>query len=271
MIHPFISDILDIPQFASKIQRVPLNYWDFPVAALTFCESLSFSKPIWINDCLYRQAGKKGNTLVTYADPKYIVNCKSLNFTDARILRLTPPIHQRGPVEYRIGEEYLKKIASNKYNSATVRNLHRKGASLFSLEASPHKPTDVLEVFTKWRTEALTRHFMVFVGHYLRWLKYSLSGNDSTVQLRVAYDAAGTPLGLFGWEYFRGMACVTVAKTAPAHNSLPTWLWLAGIQAIFENAPYVIDQVFCGSTADQLKTALEFTPYPSWEIKRGIS
>ena len=46
--------LLDTEKFKKVIPYPPRNYWDFPVVCMTFCESLSYSRPVWFHDCLFR-------------------------------------------------------------------------------------------------------------------------------------------------------------------------------------------------------------------------
>ncbi len=110
-------------------------------------------------------------------------------------------------------------------------------------------------VFRDWAAWAGGRHFMVFRGHYLRWLEdYFECRSDRTHLVGVVQEAGIT--GIFGWETWRGFAQVTIAKHTPALSGRE--LWVAGLQAI-GSMP-----TLCGSTADVLKEQLGLEPHPSW-------
>ena len=262
-----LNDYLNRDLFEKTILREPLNYWDFPIAALTFCESLSFSMPCWKDGCLYRHAGKKGDTLVTYSSVDNLPRrAKTLNYMDAHVKDCAEV--KKGPTEYRIGPEWLEKVPGQQFHSATVRTALRKGGRLFDW-TNDFTETESAQLFREWVESAKKRHFMVFKGHYLRWLKYYFNGLDSSLRMGGVRDKnTGKLVGMFGWEYFRCHACITIAKILPVHNSTAVYTWTRGLQECIQGAPEPLKSVFCGSTADFLKQSIELTPMPSWEMKK---
>lgn len=268
--------LLDTEKFKQTIPYPPRNYWDFPVVSLTFCESLSYSRPVWFHDCLFRDAGKKGLTLVSYKDGASIQAAladsslkiqKSMVYMDPELPQAVKVHGSKTLRNYWVGREYLEKIENNHFHAQSIRNGRNKGRKLFNI--SPLQATEwplAVDVFNRWREDAAKRHFMVTVGHYLRWMNFARSDKIAgTHMLLVKCSEGGLAVGLSGYEVYGDYACIVIMKTAPAHNSLPAYIWLHTIDYILKNHPNV-NKIFCGDTADGLKTRLELNHAEYWRI-----
>ena len=268
--------LLDTEKFKQVIPYPPRNYWDFPVVSMTFCESLSYSRPVWFHDCLFRDAGKNGLHLVSYKDGEAVQTAltdSSLNIRKSMVY-MDPDLPQSVKVygsktlrNYWVAREYLDKIEGNHFHDQSIRNGRNKGRKLFHISAFQHSEWPVVvDVFNRWREDAAKRHFMVTVGHYLRWMDFARTDKtDGTRMLLVKRNDDESAVGLSGYEIYGDYACIVLMKTAPAHNSLPAYIWLHTIEYILKNHPNVI-KIFCGDTADGLKTRLELNAADYWRI-----
>lgn len=75
--------LLDTEKFKQTIPYPPRNYWDFPVVGLTFCESLSYSRPVWFHDCLFRGRRKALSLALRNLEAR-IENCGVVPWDKAR-------------------------------------------------------------------------------------------------------------------------------------------------------------------------------------------
>jgi hypothetical protein len=236
-----------------------MGYWDFPICREAFATGQKDSRPHIEGGCFYRLRGRTRNswTLLTFDS---IVEAeeqlrfrrrrgdriKALNYTS-----LAPRDHVRGPTEWWAPRGHAT-IADRDDKGA--RELRRAVASAEVTREPPRE--DALRVFEEWTQWARTRHFMVFTGHYRRWLDihYEVPAATSLVGIIIA----GRLEGIFGFERLGDLAQVTIAK----HTSrCPVRaLWGLGLESIGDTP------TLCGSTADVLKEDMGLEPMTSWSF-----
>ena len=127
------------------------------------------------------------------------------------------------------------------------------------LEILPPSEKDVRSVFDGWAEWAGSRHFMVFKGHYLSWIRAHFSGGRDTRLL--GFYREGKPIGVLGYETYNGTRVVVLAKHLPELK--PNVLWAKGLLDAGDGV------VLCGSTADDFKSRFGMYQRESWTFKLG--
>ena len=184
---------------------------------------------------------------------------KSLTFT--KPTRFDLPTAKAAP-DYRVAGDFDTELRGrSKKTQQTMRRLCRDAEISF---ATPFDKPTVMNIFNTWCAWATTRHFMVFKGHYRRWLDlYFEPGRPQNVFLYII-DKGGYPAAIFGGEYDPATkeAQVHIAKHTPDIDGKA--MWIEGLwQLQLQWSPSVIH---CGSTADRLKLDLGMEPHPAWAL-----
>ena len=248
----------------------PRSYFDFPVCRAAFAAGQSDARPEVMGECYYRRRGRNHvhMTLLSFADPYVALGqLKQLSGDGARVqsVNFTYPVPEharvkKGPTEYWMADKFnLARLKTTGKSGQPIRAALKEGD--VTVDDDPPMP-EVLRLFNDWAAWAKTRHFMVFTGHYLAWLKmhHAASGFETPAPTRlIGVRRGGQLVGIFGWEILDGFACVTVAKHVRGLSGRR--LWIEGLTAIGQG------QVFCGSTADDLKIDLGLEPRSSWQFK----
>lgn len=118
-------------------------------------------------------------------------------------------------------------------------------------------------IFDGWLEWAAGRHFMVFKGHYRKWLDlYTTTPSPQSFLFVLTRESR--PIGLFGGELdaVTKEAQITIAKHLPELDGKA--LWTVGLREVLERWRPTL--VHCGSTADVLKTHLGFEALPSFVV-----
>lgn len=250
-----------------------MQYFDFPRSRLAFCEGQSDARPFEWGKYLFRKRGRNkfSYTLVSFhiddiigypscfahdkmevlKDQGYKVN--SVNFTEG--ITGTESWVKKGPVEF-----YVNQVPDLSHHSKKTQARIRNYMNREIIIRDPSQP-EAMKIFQEWVEWADTRHFMVFKGHYRRWLEMYFDYQGPCTL--IGYYQGGMLVGIMGWEVCGKEAQITIAK----HNRdlRPEVLWLRGLQEIFHHNPG-LKKVHCGSTADQLKRKLGMKESPSWVI-----
>lgn len=243
-----------------------LCYYDFPLCHDAFAEGQSDSRPFLDRGCFWRVRGRKSlsYTLIAFEDASEAwrqlqekvssgLKVQTLNYTYS--LPSDIPTEQ-GPTEYWV-EDFSRMRRKDGEPATKLRK-----AWLDGLEVRPPTEGDAAEVFRGWAAWAGDRHFLVFKGHYLRWLKMHFSGIGPSKL--IGFYKGGRPVGIFGYEEYNGTKAVVVAKHLPELK--PNVLWVYGLRDAGDGL------VLCGSTADMLKSRLGMYPRESWTFKKeGLS
>lgn len=168
----------------------------------------------------------------------------------------------KGPTEYLVqGTFDTQYLNRSKKTRETIRRSCR-GITIRPVLRTLDDEEKVTTVFYQWLSWASTRHFMVFKGHYKEWLRRWFERPcPSPASFLFILEKDGTPLGIFGGEYYLGEAQITIAKHAPELSAKA--LWTLGLREVLGTYP-LASWIHCGSTADTLKTSLGFQAFPSW-------
>lgn len=147
-----------------------------------------------------------------------------------------------------IVEDYDSMLARS---GATAQGLRRATKGGKAVEVPYQRAFDIFQEWVQW---AGGRHYMVFKGHYLQWLKMYYDNPANTHLVGIETD--GEIEGIFGWESLNGVHQVTLAKHTPRLRGKV--MWAVGLKQIG------VGRILCGSTADDLKKQLGMTPIDSW-------
>jgi hypothetical protein len=233
------------------------NYFDFPRCREAFALGQKDARPVTFGSCYYRLRGRTRShfTLLSFDSPLEAweqlghlkakgARVQGVNFTSPQ-----PPLPvAKGPTEW-ISTDFPKQFeeATGRHGKR-LRRLHRQVSI-----GIPSKE-EALHVFKQWEAWAKGRHFMVFKGHYLKWIEmfYENPGNCHLISVFTG----GKIEGIFGWEETDDLCQVTIAKHSAALEGKA--LWVAGLLTIGSR------KVLCGSTADKLKKELGLERIESW-------
>lgn len=238
------------------------SYYDFPRCRAAFARGQKDARPCELGLCHYRLRGRTRDhfTLLSFDTPgEAWLQMKMLKRRGARVQVLAytypqpPALPTRSVATEWWTPDYAAILAgSGKRASELRRALRHTWAT--------HRPSrdEVTLVFDEWKAWAGGRHFMVFKGHYERWL-YDHFADRGPTHLIGVYSGTRVE-GIFGWETMehkgRTVACVVIAKHTPRLRGRE--LWVQGLNQIGSIPSH------CGSTADDLKAQLGLTPMEAW-------
>lgn len=240
-----------------------LGYYDFPLCREAFCSGQKDARPEVVEGCHFRLRGRNYNqwTLLTFDTAEHGLallldfrtrgdKVQSLNYT-APSESLRPSQVRRGPLEW-VSVDFPSLPRGTGKRAQMLRRALRSCSI-----ADEVTSLATLKVFQEWLAWAKQRHFMVFTGHYLKWLEL-WRRNPERARL-IGVEIGGKLEGIFGYEEHCGIYQVTIAKHTP--RLPPKSLWAAGLSHIGKAT------VICGSTADDLKHQLGLTSRSSWMFK----
>ena len=242
-----------------------MNYWDFPRCREAFARGQKDARPEEHDGCYYRRRGRttKHYTLLSFEDPlkawKQLwqfrqdgARIQCVNYTSPNVEKCAATMGEyikKGPIEWEVESFPTMVEQATGPHAKRLRQLQRD----ITVDYFPGSNA-AFEVFKIWEQWARGRHFMVFKGHYLKWLEmyFDERGNCNL----VGVVKKGKLEGIFGWETCGDLVQITIAKHTSDLQGKE--LWVAGLKAIGNK------KVLCGSTADKLKSELGLTPKESW-------
>jgi hypothetical protein len=175
-------------------------------------------------------------------------------------VNFTSPEPQRAPTKRGITEwvskdfpvTFAAQLQGSGRPAKRLRRLARAVDAFITVgEVDLPNALNILDTWVEW---AAARHFMVFKGHYRKWIEMYFEAPENCHLIGVR--KAGRLVGVFGWEDKGKLSQVMIAKhTAELEGKE---LWIAGMRAIGSRP------VLCGSTADSMKHQLGLQPRASW-------
>ncbi len=265
-----------------------LSYFDFPFSQRAFCESRGATSHMYTNQGVhFRHYGRniRELTLVGWEPGAPVravleeelgtdAKLKTVNFIDPEVdgserhLPLLP-----GPREWFMPPGWEPGAGSSKKHRYNLRRACR-GLKVNTIGTyQPDMKGVVDDIFEGWLRWADGRHFMVFKGHYRRWLdEFLCTANPRCFLVIIEHEERG-PVGMFGGEVHPMLpeAQITIAKHKPELDGKAMWvLGLEALRSHLDRLCLMPHLVHCGSTADQLKQIIGLTPLPSWkpDLKR---
>lgn len=255
--------------------NAPTDYFDFPFSLGAFALSLSSSELFVYKSAMFRKRNLH-LTLITYfctgeelafsikmlAASGYKI--KSLNFANKDMTGLVKKKYQP---EYWIDKNWdfqavlagMKKRKS-RYKRKRELDLCEKK---YSIEEAPEEK-EAFELFDEWVEGAKPRHFMVIKGHYKKYIEMIYStGYPSAKLISFRNNSTGELFGLAGYEVFKGSAQITLMKHKFGDANFPLFFWVKTLETILSEQ---VEKVFCGTTADELKTRLKFNKQDSFKV-----
>jgi hypothetical protein len=242
-----------------------IGYYDFPRCREAFARGQSDARPEVRGGCYYRRRGRTHShyTLLSFLDPYEAWDqLREYAREGARVgaVNFTSPEPQRAPTKRGITEwvskdfpvTFATQLEENGRSAQQLRRIARAVDAFITVEQV--SLPEALSIFDTWVQWAGARHFMVFKGHYRKWIEMYYEAPDSCHLIGV--EKAGRLVGIFGWEDQGELSQVTIAKHTPELKGKE--LWIAGMKAIGSR------QVLCGSTADYMKLQLGLQPRESW-------
>lgn len=252
--------------YLPKRSGLDLNYYDFPLCHDAFATGQSDARPLLEKGCFWRVRGRKSlsYTLIAFDDAaeawkqlqeKISSGAKvgTLNYTYERPKDIPT---QNGPTEFFV-EKFSTILKNDGYPASKLRNAWVEG-----LETREPTEAEAQTIFDGWVEWAGDRHFMVFKGHYLSWMRLHYTGAGSSKL--IGFFREGKPVGMIGYEEYNGVKAVILAKHLSELK--PNVLWALGLRDAGEGL------VLCGSTADTFKSRFGMSQRESWTFKKaGLS
>lgn len=235
------------------------SYYDFASNREAFAMGQSDARPYIEGGCYWRLRGRTvfKYTLLAFNDPEEAweqLKAKATEGHGVQVTNYTTPRPEGIPTKPSHAEFWVDGISSMMRKGKPITKLRQVWVE--GLETRPLvDPAEAEVIFNAWVEWAKTRHFMVFKGHYQKWLERHFNGETSGTRL-LGYYRDGQPLGMFGTETVDGVSVVVVAKHFESLH--PNVLWIRGLQDLGEG------RVLCGSTADTLKSRMGMNQSESW-------
>lgn len=253
----------------SSLVGEPKDYFDFPSSILAFSHSLKGSYLKIHKGCIFRAYGKS-LTLIYFKDSENLrlairelrklgFSFKSLNFVKKDLKGLK--LRYYGKEFYVYGNWELDLGTGKRRNR--LGYILRRGERNYFLENDLNKK-ELLALFDKWYIKAKERHFMVIKGHYLEYIRQYFIDKNNVFIFGFRDKFSGELYGMVGYEIFGGKAQLTLMKHVLNDNYFSKYFWTKSLKRIQER--HNISKIFCGSTADSLKSDLGFNFDKSYKI-----
>lgn len=255
----------------------PIDYFDFPFSMYSFGKSLKssklVSKKVESGYIFFREYGKT-LTLVNYTcNPydlkKYIERVKKIGKKVKCLNFVNKPMDGFEKIsygkEYYVEGDYDFDFGWMKSKSRSkLRNKLRNSEKSYYVDYD-FSYEEFKELFDKWFNAAQERHFMVVKGHYLAYAKlYFETDFDYVHMLGIRKKENNELYAVSGFEVFNSKVQMTVMKHQIGDNYFPKWFWITVLKEIFKFNP---EKVFCGTTADALKSELGMKFEKSYKLK----
>lgn len=279
----FFTDLNELAPVTSPplFTQTPTDYFDFWNSLSAFGRSLGSSELVEYQGAYFRQRNKI-LTLCSYSCPgeelrdilsklqakQYKI--KTLNFVHKDFSKLDIKFYKHEfyiqGTQFTI-EEALSKAKNSSKTNQKIRRGYRTVENLYVLDTSPPKD-QCLHVFWKWVKYAKKRLFMVVTGHYLKYLELAYVPGTGIHILGFRRKDTGELCGIAGWEYSQNNnAQITLMKHLELENGFPKFFWIKTIDTIMRQrhnpGPSL---VFCGTTADELKTRIGLDSWKSYKL-----
>jgi len=253
----------------------PKSYFDFPSSLFSYCRSIKGSKIsiIKLDDGIIVGRERPSSYSIAYFDCSisnlfkfinYKKDIKKISSIDFTYLDLPMDKFCKYDKNYFAFSGYSF-INNNDLSSKGLYNLKREyriGNDRYTLDFNPNKQ-EMINVFNIWKEGAALRHFMVFKGHYLKYIEDYFNGIFNNVHI-IGFRKDGELFGFSGYEIFDNMAQITLMKHKFEDNSYPSFAWIKTLETILSKD---VDVVFCSSTANKLKSRIGLTCYNSYKLK----
>jgi hypothetical protein len=266
----------DLGDNIKELQKIlpaePSEYFQFPYSLEAYCSSLSHSR------LLIKKVGS-GHIITRDTRLKSTLACftctaeEMLDYFQGEIKKLSSLnfINYSGAKKFYGKEFFVEKgydlnsilsqfTGKHKYNIKREYNISNNKYKI----ATNLTQTEVLGVFNAWIEFAKKRHFMVFKGHYLQYIKNYFKSNDTGIKLFGLRNKNNELVSVCGWEERGGRAQITLMKLIELDYSFSTFFWIKSLETIFEMSS--VDFVFCGSTADKLKERIGMKSKRSFKV-----
>lgn len=250
------------------------DYFDFPSTVIAFSKSMKTSNLFVYSDYIFFRKYGKTLTLITYfcssqklfsVLKKYsklgykikVLNCVNKDMGIFKKNSYGKEFWIDKSYDFKLG--FLKSRTKRKMRNKLLRSSEKYYVDYnFSFD-------EFLDLFDKWFDKAKERHFMVVKGHYISYVRLFFSGVLKNVKL-IGYRTKkdNSLYAVSGYEVWNGNAQITVMKHIIGDNNFSKYFWLKTLEIIMENG---VDKIFCGSTADGLKSQLGMNFYKSYKIK----
>ncbi len=244
------------------------QYYSFPRCREAFATGQKDARPHRIGSLYYRLRGRNkfAYTLLSFGDPEEAWDdMERLKGEGAKVRAVefsgVPPDSvptKPGDTEFYATGGAGQVLADR---SGKMRRKLRRIIRQFDAEIVIDPPrADAFEAFDRWVEWAAGRHFMVFKGHYSRWLEMyyeqTLMGAVDGACFLIGFYVDGECVGIFGGEQCGDWSQIVITKHTEALNARA--VWYEGLK----RTP--TELVHCGSTADDLKRDLGLHETPSW-------
>lgn len=257
------------------------EYWDFPRSIQAFGESMPTARLVEIGGCLFRRAGRNKFkfTLVRFGDPmKAVEVIRHLLDDGHKVSSLNFSRNDAGSAPSRFygldfslsrGGAILAEFDALPKNWRYILRTHDKDIQMVNGAATFALQDEIWGLFEDWRKWAQERHFMVFIGHYKRWLELYFQDRGPCDMIVYVDGVNGSVVGVSGWEVDGDAAQIVLMKHVHRPRDFAQYIWMDSLREIFSINPSV-REVFCGTTADALKQKMRLESRKSWvfDIKK---
>lgn len=241
-----------------------LGYYDYKHNQQSFCHGQKDARILVVNGSIWRLRGRNvlSATLVHFLDHDDAWDAAvGMKRQGTKVSSLTWSLQKPEGIPILPGPtEWDLKTPQETWATGERGRLHRKALRDYQIVTVTLE--EALEVFNDWVSWASERHFMVFKGHYHRWIvdHFSAQGVFETSLVGIAKD--GKLLAVFGAEKHPTDDEWNVVVAKHRKEIKGRDMWYRGISAICPSTKLVR----LSSTADQLKMQLGADAVPSWKF-----
>lgn len=255
-----------------------LSYFDFPFSQRSFCYGQSDAIMVHKGGAIFRRRAIRKYTLVGLIKPlepltglREVIRemladgneLSSVTFYN-QVADLPMKKYQKVKGEYWVDGNFdvMFKNRSGKMRGEVNRQCSKYTIRELGLEFKD----SAIQVFNQWATWAQTRHFMVFKGHYMKWLENYFDPYVGGTLFGVFRD--NTLVGLYGGEYHEETRECQITILKHLEGVHFTAINVLGLRAMMEKFHPTF--VHLGSTADYIKTLLGFNRVPSLTVDWSV-
>lgn len=251
----------------------PVDYFDFPACMISFGKSLKSSVLSVCDNKIFLRRYGKTVTVISYLcssdELKRVLNNFISNGTKVKFLNYVNK-EMDAFKKSKYGNEYyifgdfdfdfgFMKSKSRSKIGNKMRHAER------DYEMDEFSKDEFYDLFYDWYESAKKRHFMVTKGHYLAYMKMFFENkfpNVFVIGFRRKSD--GLLYGVSGYEIFKGKAQINIMKHRIGDNNFPKYFWINSLKQIVSHK---VSKVFCGTTADELKSEMGMSSDISYKLR----